>query len=49
MSEFDIIENKDVQGLYAEEAKRRWGNTDAYKEFERKTANCCRFVMRKAQ
>ena len=26
------------QDLYAAEAKRRWGNTDAYKEYEQKTA-----------
>lgn len=40
MSEFDNIKNKAVQDLYAEEAKHRWGDTDAYKEFERKTADC---------
>ena len=40
MSEFDNIKNKAVQDMYAEEAKHRWGDTDAYKEFERKTADC---------
>ena len=30
--------DKSKQETYAAEAKKRWGNTDAYKEFEQKTA-----------
>ena len=30
--------NRSRQDAYAAEAKKRWGNTDAYREFERKTA-----------
>ena len=30
--------DKSKQETYAAEAKKRWGNTDAYKEFEEKTA-----------
>lgn len=29
-----------VYGKYSDEAKKRWGSTDAYKEFENKTADC---------
>lgn len=35
MKTFDSNEHKQ----YADEAKQRWGNTDAYKESEQKTAN----------
>ena len=30
--------DKSKQEAYAAEAKKRWGKTDAYKEFEQKTA-----------
>ncbi len=35
--DFSAFDRK-KQDTYAAEAKRRWGNTDAYKEFEQKTA-----------
>lgn len=37
--EFDMTEIEDVKKKYAEEVKNRWGNTEAYKESERKTKN----------
>ncbi|MBE6922315.1 MAG: MerR family transcriptional regulator [Ruminococcaceae bacterium] len=36
------------QDRYAAEAKRRWGNTDAYKEFEQKTAGQSREAQQAA-
>ena len=36
------------QDRYAAEAKRRWGNTDAYKEFEQKTAGQSRDAQQAA-
>jgi DNA-binding transcriptional MerR regulator len=36
--EFDMSEIKKVQEEYKEEAKERWGDTDAYKESNRKTS-----------
>ncbi|XOQ47974.1 MAG: MerR family transcriptional regulator [Eubacteriales bacterium] len=36
--EFDTTEIERAKKEYAEEAKARWGNTDAYRESEKKTA-----------
>lgn len=38
MSVFDKNEYETARRQYAEEAKQRWGSTDAYKESEQKTA-----------
>ena len=38
MSVFDKNEYETARRQYAEEAKQRWGDTDAYKESEQKTA-----------
>ena len=38
MSVFDKNEYETARRQYAEEAKQRWGGTDAYKESEQKTA-----------
>lgn len=37
MNTFNNNEYKTARKQYADEAKRRWGNTDAYKESEQKT------------
>ena len=38
MNTFNNNEYETARNRYAEEAKQRWGNTDAYKESEQKTA-----------
>ena len=38
MNAFDGNEYETARKQYADEAKQRWGNTDAYKESEKKTA-----------
>ena len=38
MSAFDNIEYETARQQYEDEAKQRWGNTDAYKESQAKTA-----------
>jgi len=38
MSIFDNNEYETARRQYADEAKQRWGNTDAYKESKQKTA-----------
>ena len=38
MSAFDNIEYETARLQYEDEAKQRWGNTDAYKESQAKTA-----------
>ena len=38
MNTFDNNEYEIARKQYADEAKQRWGNTDAYKESEQKTA-----------
>lgn len=38
LKEFDMTEIKKHTQKYAEEAKQRWGQTDAYKQSEQKTA-----------
>ena len=40
MSAFNNNEYEAARRQYADEAKQRWGNTDAYKEYEQKTAGC---------
>lgn len=37
--QFDAREMEESKKKYAEEAKQRWGNTDAYAEYEEKTAD----------
>ncbi|MCY1713693.1 MerR family transcriptional regulator [Caproiciproducens galactitolivorans] len=37
--EFDTTEIENTKKKYAEEAKKRWGTTDAYRESEKKAAN----------
>lgn len=37
--EFDNSKIEENKRKYAEEAKKRWGNTDAYKSYEKKTKN----------
>lgn len=37
--EFDRSEIEEIQKEYAKEAEERWGNTDAYRESERKTSS----------
>ncbi len=39
MNAFDNNEYETVRKQYEAEAKERWGKTDAYKEFEQRTAN----------
>ncbi len=40
MNTFNNNEYETARRQYAEEAKKRWGNTDAYKENEQKFAGC---------
>ena len=40
---------QDIQNPYAEEAKERWGHTDAYKESERRLAGYTKEDIAKAQ
>lgn len=40
MSAFDNSEYETSRQQYEDEAKQRWGNTDAYKESQAKTAGC---------
>ncbi|MDD5935172.1 MAG: MerR family transcriptional regulator [Clostridiales bacterium] len=35
--EFDMTEIENMKQQYVEEAKKRWGETDTYKEYEKKT------------
>ena len=37
--EFDNSKIEENKRKYAEEVKKRWGNTDAYKEYEKKTGS----------
>ena len=37
--EFDNSKIEENKRKYAEEVKNRWGNTDAYKEYEKKTSS----------
>lgn len=37
--QFDTTEMEKIKKEYAAEAKQRWGDTDAYAEYEKKTAN----------
>ena len=37
--QFDATETEEIKKKYADEAKRRWGDTDAYAEYEAKTAD----------
>lgn len=37
--EFDNSKIEENKRKYAEEVKKRWGNTDAYKEYEKKTSS----------
>ena len=37
--EFDNSKIEENKRKYSEEVKNRWGNTDAYKEYEKKTSN----------
>lgn len=37
--EFDISEIKKAKEIYSDEVKKRWGDSDAYKESEERTSN----------
>ena len=38
MMDFSAFDNEELE-KYAQEAKKRWGNTDAYREYEQKSAS----------